>query len=456
MTGFSTINPYTTELINHYEYMTPNELEQQVAGAATVYKVWASEPLLTRMRFLERLAQLLRQHKPRLALLATTEMGKPIAQAESEVEKCAKACDFYAASAPSMLADEVVATEYHRSYVCHRPLGVVLAIMPWNFPYWQVIRCAVPATLAGNTVLLKHADNTTGCALALAEIWREAAERDGILTTLITDHEAIKEVIADPRVRAVSLTGSERAGSAVAELAGRHLKKIVLELGGSDPYLVLRDADVAMAVRTCVDSRFINNGQSCVAAKRFIVATEVYKEFVSNFVELTKARRSGDPLDRNVQIGPMARADLRHALAKQVELSVAQGAKLEVGGRFGEGCGFLYEPTVLTAVDANMPVFTDEVFGPVAPIIKAVDEAHAVALANQTRYGLGAAIFSRDVDHAETLARNNLQAGFVAINSMVVSDPRLPFGGVGASGFGRELADYGLGEFVNVKTMVVA
>ncbi len=456
MSGFDTVNPYNAEPISRYEYMAAGVLDSQLGLSDIAYQKWSGEPLVRRTEFLERLAQLLRANKARLASLATTEMGKPIAQAEAEVEKCARTCDFYAANALDMLADEIVRTENHRSLVCHRPLGVVLAIMPWNFPFWQVIRCAVPATLAGNTVLLKHADNTTGCALALAEIWREAAGREGVLSVVIADHSDMRGVIADPRVRAVSLTGSERAGSAVAELAGRHLKKVVLELGGSDPYVVLKDADLELAARICVDSRFVNNGQSCVAAKRFIVSSEVYDEFVESFVHATKARKVGNPADRNVQIGPMARDDLRRSLAKQVDASVALGAKVEVGGGYGDDAGFFYLPTVLTGIETTMPVFTDEVFGPVAPIIKARDEAHAIALANQTRYGLGAAIFSRDVDHAESLARDSIEAGVVAVNGMVVSDPRLPFGGVRASGFGRELARHGLLEFLNVKTLVVS
>ncbi|MBM4250764.1 MAG: NAD-dependent succinate-semialdehyde dehydrogenase [Deltaproteobacteria bacterium] len=456
MSGFYTLNPYSAETINHYDYMTSSALEHHVAVAQATFDRWSKEPLARRVEFLKRLAQLLRVHKTRLATLATTEMGKPIAQAEGEVEKCAKTCDFYAANAEVMLEDELVRTEHARSLVCHRPLGVVLAIMPWNFPYWQVIRCAVPATLAGNTVILKHADNTTGCALALAELWREAAGQEGLLSVLVADHSVLVEVIADSRVRAVSLTGSERAGSAVAELAGRHLKKVVLELGGSDPYLVLKDADVGLAARVGVEARFVNSGQSCVAAKRFIVTSEVYEEFVSLFVRATKARKVGDPRDPSVQIGPMARDDLRLNLTKQVDESVAQGAKVELGGRSEGGSGFFYLPTVMTGIKPVMPVFNDEVFGPVAPIIKAEDEAQALALANQTRYGLGAAIFSRDVERAQSLARYELDAGFVAINGMVVSDPRLPFGGVRASGFGRELARHGLFEFLNVKTMVVS
>jgi succinate-semialdehyde dehydrogenase/glutarate-semialdehyde dehydrogenase len=394
-------------------------------------------------------ARELRQQKQRLAELATQEMGKPIVEAEAEVEKCAWNCDYNAEHAAAFLANESVPTNARESYVAFEPLGVVLAIMPWNFPFWQVMRFAAPALMAGNGAVLKHASNVPGCALAIEDI----LSRAGLpFRTVLVPGSSVDTLIADPRIHAVTLTGSSDVGERVASAAGKHLKKQVLELGGSDPFIVLADADLDAAAATAVRARNQNNGQSCIAAKRFIVEEAVADQFTEKFAAAVKALRVGDPMLRDTNVGPLARGDLRDTLARQVDASLAGGAHAVVGGKPIAGKGYFYSPTVLDGVSEAMPAFREEVFGPVAAVIRAQDPADAVRIANDTEYGLGAALWTRDTERAKTLARQ-IEAGNVFINGMVASDPRLPFGGVKRSGYGRELGVFGIREFVNIQTV---
>jgi succinate-semialdehyde dehydrogenase/glutarate-semialdehyde dehydrogenase len=381
-------------------------------------------------------------------------MGKPIAEAEAEVEKCAWNCDFYADNAERFLSDEPVETNARESYVAYEPLGVILAVMPWNFPFWQVFRFAAPALMAGNTCLLKHASNVPQCALAIEEVFRDAGLPAGAFRTLLIPGSAVDAVIQDPRVRAVTLTGSDITGEKVAASAGRALKKTVLELGGSDPFIVLADADLDAAAETAARARFQNTGQSCIAAKRFIVEDAVADEFDRKFADAVARLKVGDPSDRSTQIGAMARGDLLDDLDRQVRASVEQGAKVVAGGARVPGRGWFYQPTILSGVTSQMPAFREETFGPVAAVIRAKDADEAIALANDSDFGLGAALWTRDLERAKTLARR-IESGSVFINGMVASDPRLPFGGVKRSGYGRELAAFGIREFVNIQTVWV-
>ena len=383
------------------------------------------------------------------------EMGKPVAQGEAEVDKCAWVCEYYADHAEAFLAEQPRETDASRSYVRFDPLGPVLAVMPWNFPFWQVFRFAAPALMAGNAGVLKHASNVPRCALAIEEIFREAGFPRGLFATALVGSSAVAALIADPRIVAVTLTGSDSAGSKIAEQAGRVLKKTVLELGGSDPFIVLADADLAAAARTAADARLVNSGQSCIAAKRFIVVEAVADQFLERFLAELRSRRMGDPLARETQVGPQARGDLRDSLHKQVEESVKRGAKLLLGGEIPAGKGAFYPPTLLTAVDKGMPAFDEETFGPVAAVIRAKDEADAVRLANDSAFGLGASLWTRDRARAERMAKQ-IEAGAVFVNALVKSDPRLPFGGIKRSGYGRELSEYGIREFVNIKSVWIA
>jgi succinate-semialdehyde dehydrogenase/glutarate-semialdehyde dehydrogenase len=395
-------------------------------------------------------AGLLRAGKTRYARTMTLEMGKPITQGEAEAEKCAWACEYYADNAAAYLAEQPRETDATRSYVRFDPLGPVLAVMPWNFPFWQVFRFAAPALMAGNTGLLKHASNVPRSALDIESIFREAGFPDGVFRTLLIGSAAVAPVIADERVAAVTLTGSEAAGVKVAEQSGRHLKKTVLELGGSDPFVVLEDADIAKAASTAADARLINSGQSCIAAKRFIVVAPVLEQFLEGFTGAMSRAIVGDPLDRRTTVGPQARRDLRDSLHTQVTASTGRGAQLRLGGQAPNGKGAFYPPTVLTAVEPGMAAFDEETFGPVAAVIRARDEADAIRLANLSRYGLGASLWTSDLNRAERLAAR-IEAGAVFVNGMVKSDPRLPFGGIKKSGYGRELSEYGIREFVNIK-----
>jgi succinate-semialdehyde dehydrogenase/glutarate-semialdehyde dehydrogenase len=396
----------------------------------------------------------LEANKDELARLMALEMGKPLAAGRAEIEKCAATCRFYAEEAASFLADEPVATEASKSFIAYQPLGPVLAVMPWNFPFWQVFRFAAPALMAGNVGVLKHASNVTGCALAIQDVFREAGFPEPAFRALLIGSERVGAVIEAPEIKAVTLTGSTEAGRSVAARAGHMVKKAVLELGGSDPYVILDDADVEAAVATCVASRLINSGQSCVAAKRFICTPARASEVERMFAELMSQKRMGDPLD-NPDVGPQARADLRDDLHRQVRSSIERGARALVGGTLPDSPGAFYPPTVLADVRKGMPAYDEELFGPVAAIIVASDEVEALAVANDSAFGLGAAIFTRNVERGTHLATDDLAAGNCFVNTFVRSDPRLPFGGIKQSGYGRELGVWGIREFVNVKTVYV-
>lgn len=452
----TTVNPATGRKLRTYRALSARAVPQRVARAHTAFLAWRQTPLARRARLLRALARELRRHTDDYAALATAEMGKPLAQARAEVEKCALGCDYYREHGPGFLADEHPAGAPAGRYVTYRPYGVVLAIMPWNFPFWQIYRVAAPALLAGNTVLLKHAANVTGCALAIERSFRRAGFPRGVFQTLVVPHTRIPGLIADPRVAALTLTGSSAAGRTVASLAGVALKKCVLELGGSDPYVVLADADLAHAAEVCAAARLYNNGQSCVAGKRFIVVERVRARFEQLFVARMAARICGDPRATATELGPLARADLRATLHAQVRASVRRGAKLLLGGRLPAGPGYYYPPTVLTGVCPGMPAYHEELFGPVAAIIPARDEADALRLANDTPYGLGAVVFTRDRKRGERLARERLDAGLAFVNEFVRSHPALPFGGTKQSGYGRELGVAGVREFVQAKTISVA
>lgn len=450
-----TINPTTGQLIRSYPQDTPSEVSETLDSVCEAYGSWRETDIATRGALFQGMARLLRERQESLASLMAAEMGKPLREGRSEVEKCAWGCEYYADEAESLLAPQAVATPATRSYVTFRPLGPVLAIMPWNFPFWQVYRFAAPAMMAGNVTVLKHAPSTTGCSLAIEQLFLEAGFPPHVFRSIILENARVAAVIADDRIAAVSLTGSTRAGRAVASEAGAVLKKTVLELGGSDPYLVLADADLEDTVEACATSRLINCGQSCIAAKRIIVVDDVREEFEHRFVERMSRVTMGDPTDESVDIGPLARHDLRDNLHRQVTESVALGAKLILGGKLPDRPGAFYPPTVLTDVRAGMPAFDEEMLGPAVALVSAADEREGLALANNTPYGLGAAVFTRDAAHGERLAAEGMEAGSCFVNAFVRSDPRLPFGGIKQSGYGRELSGFGIREFVNVKTVYV-
>ncbi len=449
---FTTVNPATGGDIERFSYMTPEEIDAHLDAARETFFHWRREPFETRTAQLHAVASALREDLENLAQTAVREMGKPIVQARAEIEKCAWCCDFFAEQGARMLSDRDVESNGTKSFVAFRPLGVLFAIMPWNFPYWQVFRAAAPAIMAGNTIVLKHADSTTRCALEIERIFAQAGAPDGLFRTLLIDHGDADARIADPRIAAVTLTGSERAGVAVGSAAGAAIKKCVLELGGSDPFIVLADADLDLAVEFAVKSRFQNNGQSCIAAKRFIVEDRAYDRFVSHFAEAVRAQRVGDPANEQTQIGPCARGDLRDALYQQVTATVVDGGRIVAGGRPMDGEGFFFEPTVVADVAPGSPMYAQETFGPAAALIRAENDDHAVTLANDSTFGLGANIWTRDTGHAARMAAQ-IESGLVFINGMVASDPRLPFGGVKRSGYGRELSSFGIHEFVNVQTV---
>ncbi|HEY1655637.1 MAG TPA: NAD-dependent succinate-semialdehyde dehydrogenase [Candidatus Tumulicola sp.] len=449
---FSTVDPATGDRLERFEYLEERALEAKLAAAATASQRWAATGVAERAALLNAVAGTLRTQCDTLAATAVREMGKPLPQARAEIEKCAWCCEYFAQNAAPMLAPQAAPSNAAHSYVAFRPLGVVFAIMPWNFPFWQLFRAAAPALLAGNGVLLKHAENTARCGLEIERIFREAGAPEDLFATLLISNERADALIADPRIAAVTLTGSERAGVAVASAAGAVLKKCVLELGGSDAFVVLADADLGSACPAAVTARFQNNGQSCIAAKRFIVVPEVYDEFVERFVTLAAAQRVGNPMDDGVALGPCARADLRAGVDAQVRDTVAGGARLNLGGKTIAGAGFFYEATIVSDVVPGMRMFDEEVFGPAAAIVRARDAEDAIALANASSYGLGFSIWTRDTARAEALAPH-VQAGAVFVNAVVASDPRLPFGGVKKSGYGRELSAFGVHEFANVQTV---
>ncbi len=450
--AFESRNPATGELCETFAGASDADVEGALDATHRAFLAWRERPIAERRALMHDVAKRLRARAAEHAVTMALEMGKPVAQGEAEVEKCAWVCDYYAEHAERMVAPEPRATDAKKSFIRFDPIGVVLAIMPWNFPFWQVFRFAAPALMAGNTALLKHAPNVPRCALAIEATLRDAGFPDGAFRNVFVEPDATAAIIADARVQAVTLTGSERAGSAVASLAGRAIKKCVLELGGNDPFIVLADADVEKAARVASDARLINSGQSCIAAKRFIVVEALAERFLEALVAAMKERVMGDPLDRATYIGPQAREDLRVNLARQVEQSIRKGAKLVHGGRVPRGLGAFYPATVLSAVSAGMPAFDEETFGPVAAVIRARDEDDAVALANQSPFGLGASLWTADRERAERLAAR-IDAGAVFVNAMVKSDPRMPFGGIKRSGYGRELSEHGLHEFVNVKSV---
>ncbi|MEI8314476.1 MAG: NAD-dependent succinate-semialdehyde dehydrogenase [Verrucomicrobiota bacterium] len=440
-------NPTTGETIQIYAEHSDAAVERALCESAAV-------PAGDRAPALRATARLLRERGDDLARLMALEMGKPITQGRAEVEKCAWVCEYYADNAAKFLAPQPVATEATRSFVMFQPLGTILAVMPWNFPFWQVFRCAAPALMAGNAMLLKHASNVPGCALAVEQVFRDAGLPAGAFRTLLISAARAEALIAHPVIQAVTVTGSTAAGKAIAAKAGACLKKSVLELGGSDPYLVLEDADLELAAATCVTARLHNAGQSCIAAKRFLVVESVRPRFEELFVAGMRAQIPGDPLLPATTLGPLARADLRAELHDQVQRSIRQGARLLLGGEIPAGPGWFYPPTVLTNVTPAMPVFAEETFGPAAAIVSVPDERTAIRLANTSVFGLGAAVFTRDIARGERVAAA-LEAGACFVNALVKSDPRLPFGGIKQSGYGRELAEFGIREFVNIKTVVV-
>ncbi|MCC7018152.1 MAG: aldehyde dehydrogenase family protein [Ardenticatenales bacterium] len=458
--SLTALNPATGRVIATYPAATASDVRGAVDSAHAAYLAWRDVPLAERCRVLDRVADVLRGRIDALSGLMADEMGKPVREGRAEVEKCATGCAYFAARAAEFLAPELVATDFAASYVCYRPLGVLLAIMPWNFPLWQVVRFAAPALAAGNAVILKHAPNVPGCALALVDVFAAAGLPVGVFQAPLIDIDAdpgiVPDLIVDPRIAGVTLTGSTRAGRAVAAVAGAHLKKTVLELGGSDAYVVLADADIDAAAAACVTGRMINGGQSCIAAKRFIVEAPVRDAFERRVVDGLAAVVMGDPHDEATTLGPMARRDLRDALHRQVVGSVAAGARLIVGGEVPSGPGAFYPPTLLGDVRPGMPAFDEELFGPVAVIVEAADEEEAIALANASAYGLGAAVFTRDAARGEAIVRDRLESGAGFVNAFVRSDPRMPFGGVRESGYGRELGRWGIREWVNVKTVVRA
>jgi succinate-semialdehyde dehydrogenase/glutarate-semialdehyde dehydrogenase len=450
--AIESINPATGERDRAFPELTAAQIETRLEHAHSAAQAWRRTPIDERIAVVRRAADLLEARKVEYGRLMTLEMGKTLKAAIDEAAKCATGCRFYAGCAPEFLADERVEVNGERSFVSFDPLGVVLAVMPWNFPFWQVIRFAAPAIAAGNVGLLKHASNVPQCALALESLWRDAGAPEGVFQTLLIGSSAVADLLADRRIAAATLTGSEGAGRSVASAAGAHIKKTVLELGGSDAFIVMPSADLDAAASVAVTARAINNGQSCIAAKRFIVADAIADEFIRRFVKRMRSLVVGDPMDERTNVGPLATAQIRDDLHRQVQQSVAAGATLLLGGHPRPGAGFFYEPTVLTDVPANAPAYSEETFGPVAAVIRARGIDDAIRIANDTRFGLGASAWTRDERECERFIRE-IDAGSVFINGMVASDPRFPFGGVKASGYGRELSAYGLKEFVNVKTV---
>lgn len=449
----ASVNPTTLEVIASYDALSDAAVAAALERSAAAFRSWRETSFGERAAILRAAAAALRGGLEEHARLMALEMGKPIRQGRAEVEKCAWACDYYAENAERFLASEEVPTDAARSFVAYEPLGTILAVMPWNFPYWQVFRFAAPALMAGNVALLKHASNVCGCSLAIEEVFRRAGLPAGAFRSLLVPSGVVERLIAHPAVKAVTLTGSAPAGRAVARAAGELLKKAVLELGGSDPYVVLEDADLERAAAISADSRCVNSGQSCIAAKRFIAPKPIMERFERLFVECLAAKTVGDPLDETTEIGPLARLDLRDELHGQVERSVERGARLLLGGEVPSGPGAFYPPTALAGAAPGMPAYDEELFGPVAALIAAADEEDALRIANDTSFGLGAAVFTRDASRGERIATSRLEAGSCFVNASVKSDPRLPFGGIKESGFGRELSHFGIREFVNIKTV---
>ncbi|KAB1067763.1 NAD-dependent succinate-semialdehyde dehydrogenase [Tamlana haliotis] len=446
-----TKNPYTNKTIETYRYFTSEEVSEILLQADKTFQIWKIKPISTRTDLIEKVADNLCDNREHFAALISKEMGKPITESLAEIDKCIFLCDFYAKNSEALLADALIETDAQESFISYDPLGVILAIMPWNFPFWQVLRFAIPTLTAGNTVILKHASNVTGCALAIQEIFENVGYPMGCFTTVLADHNTVEELIKNDLVKAVSLTGSEKAGKKVGEIAGSQLKKLVLELGGNNACIVLNDADLDTHIDTMVKARMLNTGQSCIAAKRFIVEAGIYEQFLEQFTEKVANLRSGDPLEEDSQIGTLARPDLADILEEQVKISIEKGANIHYGNERNQA---YYQPTIITEVTTDMPVFTEETFGPVAAIIKVDDKEEAYKLASQTSFGLGTMIFTADVEDAKKHIIH-IEDGAFFINEMVKSDPRLPFGGTKNSGYGRELSKEGLLAFTNKKTVYI-
>jgi succinate-semialdehyde dehydrogenase / glutarate-semialdehyde dehydrogenase len=454
MSTIRSINPTTGETLREFQQLTDSQLEEKLARSAHAFQRYRRTSLADRATWLRRAADILTAEKQTFGRLMTNEMGKTLAAAVAEAEKCAFGCRYFADNGERFLAPQRVHTEAADSYIAYQPIGPVLAIMPWNFPFWQVFRFAAPALMAGNVALLKHASNVPQCALAIEDIWQRAGFPEGVFQTLLLGPERVARVLEDPRIAAATLTGSEAAGAAVAETAGRHIKKTVLELGGSDPFIVMPSADLDKAVQTAVAARNINNGQSCIAAKRFIVHDQIADAFLQKFVPAMEAQVVGDPLEADTQIGPLATAKIRDDLHRQVCTTVDAGARILTGGKALDRPGFFYAPTVLTDVPTESVAYREELFGPVAAVFRVRDGDHAISIANDSRFGLGSAAWTSDRQEQHRFIEE-LEAGLVFINGMVASDPRLPFGGVKHSGYGRELGEHGIHEFVNIKTVVI-
>ena len=452
--AIATINPTTGKTVRTFEPFSAARVSECLDRATAAYREHRRTTFSTRAQWMQKAASILDAESRELGKLMTVEMGKPIGAGIAEAQKCATACRYYAENAERFLADEPVKMEGGRSWVAFQPIGVVLAIMPWNFPFWQVFRFAAPSLMAGNVGILKHASNVPQCALAIEDVFRRAGFAEGVFQTLLIGSEMVDGIIADNRIAAVTLTGSEGAGRSVASVAGKNLKKTVVELGGSDPFVVMPSADMDQAVSTAVTARMINNGQSCIAAKRFIIHEKIYDEFLKRFVAGVSAIRIGDPMDEKTQLGPLATGAIRDQLDNQVRASVAAGARLATGGKKLDREGFFYAPTVLTEIPPQAPAASEELFGPVASVFKAKDVTDAIRLANGTTFGLGASAWTRDTAERERFIAD-IESGLLFINGMVVSDPRLPFGGIKNSGFGRELGEFGIREFVNIKSVRV-
>ncbi|MGC9326650.1 MAG: NAD-dependent succinate-semialdehyde dehydrogenase [Candidatus Hinthialibacter sp.] len=450
------INPATGEKIAAYEEMQEDAIETALQRSQQAFIEWRKTPFAHRKELMHHAAQILEDRAGDFAQLMTREMGKPIRDGRAEAKKCAWVCSYYANNAEKFLQPEIIDTDAAKSFVAFQPIGIVFAIMPWNFPFWQVFRFAAPALMAGNAGVLKHASNVPGCAMAIEEIFQRAGFPDSLFKTWLIGSSKVGAVIEHPLVKAVTLTGSTPAGRAAAKKAGEMLKKTVLELGGSDPYVILEDADLDQAASLCAASRLINSGQSCIAAKRFILVESIAEAFLEKFVRCMRTAKVGDPMQEETQVGPMARFDLRDELHNQVQRSIEKGARCILGGVIPEGRGAFYPPTVLVDVKPGMPAYDEEIFGPVASVIIAKDEQDAVRIANDSAFGLGAAVFTENSARGERIAVRELEAGCCFVNSFVKSDPRLPFGGVKESGYGRELSHYGIQEFINIKTIYIA
>ena len=449
------INPANNKKLNSFQEISKDSINQIIDSSFNTFLEWRNKSFSYRAKKMRHLAELLKQKKDLLGLLMTKEMGKPIKQSIAEAEKCAWVCEYYADNAEKFLSQKEIPTGSTKSFISFQPIGIVLAIMPWNFPFWQVFRFASPALMAGNVGILKHASNVQGCAIEIEKLFLEAGFPKFAFSNLVIGSKKVSNVIKNSKISAVTLTGSTPAGKSVASLAGSLLKKTVLELGGNDPYVILEDADLDNAVKSCIAGRMLNAGQSCIAAKRFIVVQSSLKEFIYKVHNEIKKMKMGDPINPDINIGPMVNNIARDELHQQVLISIEKGAKLLFGGKIPQLDGAFYPPTLLVDVEPGMPAFDDELFGPVAVVISAKDQSHAIELANKTNFGLGAAIFTRDLDKGENIATKELEAGSCFVNDFVKSDPRLPFGGIKESGYGRELSEFGIQEFVNIKSVVV-